>query len=230
MQGAAMNFPRKMVLVLSILLVTLSSFAAEAETSCQGISTILYSSSDVILTICHGPYTEINRSKLDQWQNCDDAMIQIQKKGDAKAMEYAECMLAVQKQFSVQGSNLLIRHFFTEYPEFEKKPMLVESIELKSNKKKYEFVGEFTMRSKEDFENAIKKINSTVAKPFDEKTFFSSVYGGFFILRDYAAVDPESVLSALRNYQNSQMFDGEVAETLSEVMEEVKLIYATQLR
>ncbi len=105
--------------------------------------------------------------------------------------------------------------------------MLIETIELSTHKRKYEFVEKFTARSKKDFESAVKQINSTLAKPFDGKTFFLSVYSGFFVLRDYATVDPKSVLSVLWNYQKrGGRIDGEVAETLSEVIEEVNLIYA----
>ena len=106
--------------------------------------------------------------------------------------------------------------------------MLIETIELNNSKRKYGFVGKFTARNKQDFEKAIKQIDSTLSKPFDGNTFFSLVYGGFFVLRDYAVVDPKAVLSVLQNYQKSrnQRIDGEVAETLGEVIEEVKLIYA----
>jgi len=179
------------------------------------------------LTICHGPYTKIDWSSLSEWQSCDDAKIQIRRKGNAKTAEYVDCMPMVPKQFSIRGNNLLLLHFFTEYPGFKKKPMLVETIELSTDKRKYEFVEKFTARSKKDFESAVKQIDSTLTKPFDGTTFFTSIYGGFFVLRDYAAVDPKSVLLVLQNYQKrGGRIDGEVAETLSEVIEEVNLIYA----
>ena len=59
---------------------------------------------------------------------------------------------------------------------------------------------------------------------FDGKTYFTSIYGGFFKLRDYAVSDPDFVLSILNKYKKKGVFDGEVAETLSNVIDEVELI------
>lgn len=83
---------------------------------------------------------------------------------------------------------------------------------------------------RDDIENAAKQVDSTTAKPFDGNTYFTSVYGGFYKLRDCAKSDPKLVLSILRKYQTNDLFDGEVAETLTSVTGEVELIQTATMR
>ena len=97
-----------------------------------------------------------------------------------------------------------------------------------TNAKQYAFIKKFPRCTKQDIDNATKQIDSTMAKPFDDKTFFLSVYGGFFKLRDCAATDTKSVLSILRKYRENRVFDGEVAETFGGIVKEVELISAAQ--
>jgi hypothetical protein len=210
--------------ILIIVLATQNTLAIGAETTCGGISTTLYSSNDLTLSICHGPYTAINRSKLHQWQNCDDAMVLISDKKQRKTSIYADCGFASKKQFMLRNNAFMLRHFYSGYPNFEEKPLLIETLNLVANTKKYELLRTFPVCRKKDINNAIQQIDSTRAKPFDDKTFFTSIYGGFYKLRDCAATDSKLVYTSLRKYQENKVFDGEVAETLSMVISEVELI------
>lgn len=120
----------------------------------------------------------------------------------------------------------MLRHFQTTYPGFESEPLLIESLDLETSKKTYEFEKQFPACGRNDIDHAAKQIDSTTAKTFNRETYFTSVYGGFYKLRDCAKSDPQSVLTILRKYQNSDLFDGEVVETLSSVTSEVELIHA----
>jgi len=202
----------------------LQVLASEPVTECGGYNTVLYSNNDVALSICHAPYTKIDRSLLGQWQDCDDAMIYLRDKIHGTTKEYADCSPTTRKQFMVRGNTLRLRHYYTEYPGFEDKPLLVETFDIHTKKKKYEIVAKLITYNKKDIENAVAEIDTTIEKPFDGSTYFKSIYGGFFKLRDYAISDPDFVLSVLNKYKKKGVFDGEVAETLSNVIDEVELI------
>jgi hypothetical protein len=101
--------------------------------------------------------------------------------------------------------------------------MLVEQFDLVTRAKKYEFTRKLPGACKAAIGEAIRKIDTAMAKP-DDKDYFGSVYGGLFQLRDCAAAEPGPALSALRKYQDRGAFDGEVAETLSTVIDEAELI------
>ena len=217
------------ILKISILLslsffVIPNALVAGIDAVCSGENTIIYSNKDMTLTICHAPYTKISQTQLDQWQDCDDAIIRISNKKKGKTTEYIDCGLSSNIQFMLRGDTFMLRHYFTEYPGFEMKPMLIESLDLASNKNTYEFITEFPTCSKKEIGQTIQVIDSTIAAPFDGKTYFKSIYSSFFRLRDCAKDDYGYVLSVLRKYQESGAFDGEVAETLVSVIDEVELI------
>lgn len=217
--------PLKLLLAAILIAVTPPLFAA--EDTCGGYSTLLYANDKTVLTICHGPYTKINRKRLDQWQGCDDAVIKITDKNSGKTTQYADCLSEAGKQFRIQGSAFMLRHFQITYPGFESEPLLIESLDLETSKKTYEFEKQFPACGRNDIDHAAKQIDSSTAKTFNRETYFTSVYGGFYKLRDCAKSDPQSVLTILRKYhQNSDLFDGEVVETLSSVTSEVELIHA----
>ena len=217
---------RHLELLLGLLLILGNPRAFAANASCGGYSTLLYASDKIVLTICHGPYTKIDRKRLGQWQGYDDAVIQIRDKRNGKTIQVADCLPEAGKQFRMHGNAFMLRHFLTTYPGFESEPLLTETINLDTNKKTYVFERQFPACTSKDIVQAAKQVDSTVAKPFDGETYFTSVYGGFYKLRDCAKSDPLSVLTILRKYQNSGLFDGEVAETLHSVTSEVELIYA----
>ena len=209
--------------ILLFVLATQNTLAIGAEAKCGGISTTLYSSNDLSLSICHGPYTKIYLSQLHQWQNCDDALIQISNKKQGKTTIHTDCGVA-KKQFMLRNNEFMLRHFYSGYPNFEEKPLLIETLNLADSTVKYKFSKTFPVCSKKDINNAIQQIDLTKAKPFDGNTFFTSIYGGFYILRDCAATDSKLVYAALRKYQESMVFDGEAAETLNTVISEVEII------
>lgn len=209
--------------ILLFVLATQNTLAIGAEAKCGGISTTLYSSNDFSLSICHGPYTKINLSQLHQWQNCDDAQIQINDKKRGKTTIYADCGVA-KKQFMLHNNAFMLRHFYSGYPNFEEKPLLIETLNLADNTVKYKLLKTFPVCSKKDINNAIQQIDLTKSMPFDGNTFFTSIYGGFYTLRDCAASDSKLVYAALRKYQESMIFDGEAAETLNTVISEVEII------
>lgn len=220
--------PRELLLGAFLIAVNPTVFAAEAI--CGGYRTLLYASDKIVLTICHGPYTKIDRKRLGQWQGCDDAVIQISDKKNGRTTQYTDCLSEAGKQFRVRDNAFMLRHFQTTYPGFESEPLLIEILNLDTNKKTYVFEKRFPACTRKDIDHAEKQVDSTTAKPFNGETYFTSVYGGFYRLRDCAKSDPQLVLSILRKYQNSDLFDGEVAETLSSVTSEVELIYAAITR
>jgi hypothetical protein len=201
------------------------------EATCGGYSTLLYSNGRMALTICHGPYTKIDRARLSQWQGCDDAVIYLLDKENGTTTQFADCLSEAGKQFRIQGDSFMLRHFYAAYPSrFDSKPLLVETQNLKTKKKTYQFETRFPVCTKKDIDDATRQIDATTAKSFDGTTYFDSVYGGFYKLRDCAQSDPELALSILQKYKKSGLFDGEVAEALSSVLSEAELIYAATVR
>lgn len=215
----------KSVALLSLFFSVIpNALVAEIDATCGGESTIIYSSKDTDLTICHAPYTKIEQAQLNQWQYCEDALIQISDKKQSKTTNYMDCELRSNIQFMLQGNVLKLRHHFTEYPGFEMKPFLIENYKIASNKKTYEFVEKLPACNEKEIDETVKKIDSTIAAPFDGKTYFKSIYSNLFKLRDCAISKPDFVLATLEDYQKNGVFDGEVAETLVSVIDEVKLI------
>jgi hypothetical protein len=213
-------------LFLGSFLIFVSQTVFAAGEPCGGCSTLLYANDNLIFTICHGPYTKIDIKRLDQWQNCDDAEIQIRYKKNGNTTQYADCLSEAGKQFRIRGSEFMLKHFQTTYPGFESEPLLVEILNLETNKKTYQFEKQFQACSRKDIDQAVKQVESAIAKPFKGgQTYFNLVYGGFYRLRGCAKSDPQLVLSILRKYQNSGYFDGEVAETLSSVTSDAEVIY-----
>ncbi|MDT3705893.1 MAG: hypothetical protein ROZ09_03630 [Thiobacillus sp.] len=219
------------ILVVAGLWLAANDKAFAAEVTCGGYSTLLYANNKVALTICHGPYTKVDRTRLDHWQDCDDAMIHLRDKTKGETTEYADCLPGDRKQFRVKGDAFMLRHFYATYPgRFESKPLLVETLNLTTNTRTYQFEKRFPACTRRDIDDSTKQIDSATAKPFDGKTFFDSVYGGFYKLRDCAQSDPKLVLAILQRYGKSDLFDGEVAETLGSVASEVELIDAATKR
>lgn len=207
-----------------------NAFASVPEENCGGVSTLIYSGSEIDLSICHGEYTKIDQSKLGQWQNCDDAIVQIKDKKNGKLSIYADCQTNKIRQFMIADNALELSHVYVEYPGFEEKPLLIERFDLTTHTKKYIFKKQFLACNKIDVDNSVKQIESGIANRSDMGKYFDSVYGGLFKLRDCAKTAPVSVLAVFKKYEKKALFDGEVAETFSELFEEVKLISTAMAR
>jgi hypothetical protein len=139
----------KLLLLLAVFFsLTQNALATGAESTCGGVSTVIFSSANTDLSICHAPHTQINRSQPGKWQECNDAVIQITDKKKAKTEEFADCGPTGKKQFMVRGNIFMLRHFYTEYPGFEMKPLLIESINLTTGKKKYKFIKKLQLKEK----------------------------------------------------------------------------------
>ncbi len=221
-----MNIKKLPSLLVLFILAAPNSFASAPDATCGGLSTIIYSNSEMDLSICHGEYTKIDKSKLGQWQNCDDAMVQIRDKKHGKLSKYADCLTNKIRQFMIADNSLMLNYVYMEYPGFEEKPLLIERLNLTTRTKKYVFKKQFLVCHKNDIDNSIKQIESGIANQSDMGKYFDNVYGGLFKLRDCAKTEPVSVLAAFKKYEKKALFDGEVAETFSELFEEVKLISA----
>ena len=218
-------------LLLGAFFVFINQTVFAAEATCGGYSTLLYTNDNMALTICHGPYTKIDLKRLDQWQSCDDAEILIRYKKNGNNTRYADCLSEAGKQFRIRGSEFMLKHSQTTYPGFEQEPLVVETLNLETSKKTYQYAKQFPVCTRKEIDQAARQVNSATAKPFNGgQTYFNLVYGGFYKLRDCARSDPELVLSILHNYQNSGLFDGEVAETLSSVTSDTELIHAASKR
>lgn len=221
-----MNITKLASFLFLCILAVPNAFASARDLTCGGISTLIYSNSEMDLFICHGEYTKIDKSKLGQWQNCDDAMVQIRDRKHGKLSQYADCITNKIRQFMIADNSLMLNHVYMEYPGFEEKPLLIERFDLATRTKKYIFKKQFLVCNKKDIDNSIKQIDSGIANQSDMGKYFDFVYGGLFKLRDCAKTNPVSVLAVFEKYEKKALFDGEVAETFSELFEEVKLIAA----
>lgn len=201
-----------------------SSLASADNFKCGGFNTVLYSNKARAITICHGPHTKIIRSKLNKWNNCFDATILLRNKTTGKNSVVTDCYPQNQKQFSVQGGTLRVRHFYTEYPGFDSKPLVIETLDAKKNRRHYKLERKFKKCTTADIDAQNRLIQQTVSKPFDGSTFFKSVYGAFFKLRDCSFSYPDKVINILNSYWEIDRVDGEVAETLGTVVDEAKII------
>lgn len=219
-----MSMTRLAGFLMSCILAAPGAFASEPDTACSGIDTLVYSNSEIDLSICHGEYTKIDKSKLSQWQGCDDAIVQIRDKRHGQLSQYADCMANKIRQFKIEDNALLLNHFYTEYPGFDEKPLLIERLDLATRSKKYIFKKQFSACSKKDIDSSVRQIDSGMANQPDMKKYFDLVYGGLFKLRDCTKSDPTSALAAYKSLEMKALFDGEVAETFSELFEEVRLI------
>lgn len=220
---------RNYLLILFVLsIITLSQGACEKKTEsrCGGDKTTLITANGLNLFMCHAPYTKIDTSKLGEWQNCDDGMFYIESTSGSMVKEKLinECVVTSKMEFRIQDNSLKLRHYYAEYPGFKEKPKIIESFDIVKGIVTYKIVGRYEKRTKEEIDKTIMEIENTIAKPFDGKTYFSSMYTNLYKLRDYAVVDPQYSLTVLRGYQEKRVFDGEVSETLSNIIEEVELI------
>lgn len=221
--------PHHLQFLLVGLLLAASSMLFAADDTCNGYSTILYTDDKTVLTICHGPYTKIDRKGLENWQGCDDGFFLMRDKENGTTRQYADCLSDAGKQFRIHNGDFMLRHFEDSYPGFEPEPLLIEIHNLKTHKVSYEFERQFPACTGKDIDDAAEQVNSTLAQPFDGKTYFTSLYGGLYRLRDCAKSDPQRVLSLLHNLQKSSLFDGETAETLNSVTSDVELIHAATM-
>lgn len=219
-----MSMTKLASLLISCSLAVPGAFASAPDAACNGIDTLIYSNSEIDLSICHGEYTKIDQSKLGQWQGCDDAMVQIREKRHGQLSQYADCLTNRIRQFKIEDNALLLNHSYTEYPGFDEKPLLVERLDLATRTKKYIFKKQFPACSKKDVDSSVRQIDSGMTNQSDMKKYFDLVYGGLFKLRDCAKSDPASVIAAYKRFEKKALFDGEVAETFSELFEEVRLI------
>ena len=210
-------------LAIVVCCMPLSSNASE-NFQCSAESTLLYSDNSSEVAMCHGSYLTIDTQRLSTWQDFVDASIYIQDKKSGAAHEYIDCGALHEKQFRVEDSHLSIRHFFTTYSGSETLPPLIETLDLKTQAKTFRFENDFQKCDQTSINKAVHKIDAETAKPFNGATYFSAVYGGFYELRNCSFSEPEKVLSILQKYDTSDSFDGEVSETLSEVISEVELI------
>lgn len=220
---------QQLVFAFCITLIFPSAlFAAPPEAKCHGDTTLLYSNPNLDLSICHGDYVKINPSKLNQWQNCVDSMLLITDKKQKRVSALVDCSPTKTLQFKIDKDNLLQRIFYVEYPKYVEKPLLIESTSLVSLAKQYTFLRRFPNCQKKEIDQATREIEITKAKPFAGSTFFSSIYGNFYKLRDCANSFPAEILAVLTDYQQRKIFDGEVSETLNDVINEVRLIAAAK--
>lgn len=215
---------RRAGVLLYLVSAVASAAAGGPDAPCGGYNTVLYSDATTALTICHGRDSRFSRSALGRWQDCGDAVISIRDKREGATRKYADCTPMKPVQFKVDGKRFLVRYFYTRYPGFETRPLLVESLDLAHRAKTYRLQAHFASCTEGAVAAARQRIDSAVSKPFDGRTYFAAVYGGFYKLRDCSASQPKPVLAILRAYRDKGVFDGEVAETLDEVTDEVELI------
>lgn len=220
-----MHIVKLITLTMFLVSIGASNIAfAEPDFECYGFSTVIYKNNDLAIAVCHSQHMKVKRSLLKQWQGCSDAMIYIRNKKINKSELHTDCSPITYKEFKVIDNHLLIKHYHTEYPGFEIKPLLVENHNLIKNTKTHTLVVKLPTYTKKEIQLAIYNISKIVSKPFDGNTYFDAVYGGFFMLRGYTQTDPKFALKKLREYNNSDLFSGEVSEVLSDVVDEAELI------
>jgi len=215
---------KKFTLLLALgLLASPTIEASPSDITCGGINTVLISSQGHAVTVCHGPYMKIKKGALTNWNECTDAMILYRESEKGGSSLIADCTADNQKQFSVKSNLLKLRHFYTVYPGFDAKPLMIEVFDTNTKIRKFRFEKKFSKCS----DGRIRKLDTLVrdvtSKP-KNNTFFNKIYGAFFELRDCSFSNPDKVIDILKGYRKLDDVDGEVAETLSTAIEEAELI------
>lgn len=212
--------------MLGTFFISTQALAGEAESQCGGGATSLLSYKGSDIYICHGPYEKINITELDKWQTCIDGMFYLRTKVNGIIHETLlnECVPTIRMEYRINNDNFEIKHYFSEFPGFTEKERIIESYNIKNGKNSYTVIGEVVKLTQQDIDNEANKITEEISKPFNGNTYFTIVYTAFHKIRDYAFIDPAYSLSILKEYQSKQLFDGEVAEVLSNIIEEAELI------
>jgi len=202
----------------------LNNSFAETGFDCNGFSTVIYTDNNTAVAVCHSLHMKIKRTLLAQWQDCTDATIYIRNKKTNKSKMHADCIPITHKQFKVNRNNLLIKHYHNEHPGFELKPLLIENYNIINKSKTYTLIAKLKKYTKEEILRTISILDEELKKPFNGSTYFKNVYNGFFMLRNYALTEPQFALKKLNEYNNNDIFSGEVSEVLSDVVREAQLI------
>ncbi|MDH5766481.1 MAG: hypothetical protein OEZ38_10745 [Gammaproteobacteria bacterium] len=215
------------IFVSCILLIhPLAATGQSPGFDCAGYSSIIFSDQHTMISICHSPHLKINRKQLHEWQDCVDAMIYSRNKQNQDSHLLADCKPTIHKQFKVENNELLIKHFYNSYPGFTPTPLLLEKYSLKSLLPGYEILAKHKIITKNEIQASILAINTELGKPFDGKTFFTTIYSNLDTIRNFSFSNPEQSLAILKDYYKREVFDGEVAETLTEIIDDVELIQA----
>lgn len=217
----------KTIPVILILLVLVSFTTAQAEESsfeCDGYMTALYSDATNAIAICHGPYMKFGTKPLSSWSQCGDSIIYSIDKKNKKQRIVADCSPMVSKEFRVIGGKLEIQHYCNQHESTDQLPFILESRDIESGDIYYKYSYTPKSYTRNDIEVALELIEITVKSPFDGRTYFNNIYSSFYKIRDYAVTDYQYSKEVLMAYKERAVFDGEVAEALSEIIDDVLLI------
>jgi hypothetical protein len=109
---------------------------------------------------------------------------------------------------------------------FKLKPFMKEVIALSGpdTKRSYTALLKTGKYTKDDIEKAISFLKTSTPGQVNEYQGTSPLAKALFKLRDYALQDPGFIEKELRNFRSRWWCDGEMAETLSEIEDEVKIL------
>jgi len=217
----------KTIAITLISFVLLHFSATQAEESsyvCNGYMTALYSGTTNTIAICHGPYMKLDTKRLSNWNRCGDSIIYSINKRNKKHKIIADCSPMVIKEFRLIGEKLEIQHYCNQHKSTDQLPFILESHDVENGSVSYGYSYNPVKYTRKDIEDAIALIEKTISAPFDGKTYFNNIYSSFYKLRDYAVTDYKYSKDILSTYKDRAVFDGEVTETLSEVIYDVLLV------
>lgn len=213
------------ITLLSLALLCFS--ALEAEESgfvCNGYMTALYSGTTNTIAICHGPYMKFDTKERSNWNQCGDSVIYSINKLNREQKVIADCSPMINKEFRVVDGKLEIQHYTNQLKGTEQLPFVLELYDVEDGGASYQYSYNPEKYTKKDIDGAIELIEKTISSPFDGKTYFNNIYSSFYKFRDYAVIDHQVSMDILNTYKERAVFDGEVAETLGGVIDDVLLI------
>lgn len=216
--------------LFALLIAAGAPLAEGKEFECGGMSTIIHSGEKYLYAICHSYHDKIRRTSLTSWQQCLDALIYVRDRSSGKNVPLTDCSPLLKKEFKIRNDTLFIKHYFQTNSDDSTGPVLIENIDLNNNLSDFELLREFPAYTESQARQAATDIEDILKRPFDGNTYFDVVYRSLYLIRDYANTDPEYSYSVFSDYRTRGVFDGEVAETLGLLEEDVQLIRRSRIK
>lgn len=196
----------------------------ESEFVCQGYNTIVHSDEMRLVSVCHGPYAELNRKKIEQWQDCYDSIIYERDKKKNRNTIIVDCSPVRYTQFRLINGVLDIKYYYDPYSGDGQEPFVLKSYDISRSSNTYKIVADLGSYTRQEIKETIQLMDVEISKPFDGRTYFNVIYSGFDKIRDFSVTDPIFSMKILNDYAARQVFDGEVSERLSLTIDDIELI------
>jgi len=181
------------------------------------------------LLICYfGSKPEI---KKNGWVSVTGVSFHRLMKGLNKRVEFIvqEDEYGIGIDYKVKETILNILWYIETYPGFRSTPFFSEKINIDSNNiiKNYHIVYKYNQYSEKEIADSVKFLR--LGEKEYRKLYFNNygpgkIYSELFKLRDYAFKDPEFIELELKKMENYWWCDGEMAEVLEGIQNNVMMI------